>query len=56
MWLAPNRYAVESVNSRLLARLATGCFQPQILTFEEFSELVLAASPARCAPGRRAFW
>jgi ATP-dependent helicase/DNAse subunit B len=44
-WIAPNRYAVENVKSSLLSRLSDGCFSPQVLTFEEFSELVLAASP-----------
>lgn len=45
IWIAPNRFAVQAVRGLVLARLRCGCFSPNVLTFEQFSEGILSTSP-----------
>jgi ATP-dependent helicase/DNAse subunit B len=47
LWLTPNFRTAEAIRARLLGDGLDACFWPGVLTFDQLSEQILAATPTR---------
>lgn len=50
LWISPHHRAAAAVGQRLVAAGFAGCFSPHLLTFERFSERLLASSTRPLRP------